>query len=243
MNPDLEGLIALQALELELQKLRRTVTTEAERRQAIQDAVEARRAALASIRERLATAQQLRRDIEKELAQVQTRLSRYQDQLMAVKTNKEYHAMQTEIAAAQAEVRKFEDRILESMVEADEVSAELKAAERDAAQAETESKAAMLALGSETKVAQDALAVTLAKREALARTLPKNTLSLFETIAHHRGTAVVEATREGHCSVCHVRMRPQVFQQIRRNESVLQCDSCQRILYFLPLTAPPPAAP
>lgn len=238
MHPDLERLIALQALELELQALRRTVGSEAERRQAIHDALETRRVQLAAIRDRIAHAQQVRREVEKELAQVQTRLSRYQDQLMAVKTNKEYHAMQSEIAAAQAEVRKFEDRILESMVETDEVTAELKSAERETAQAESEGKVAIQALESETKAAHDSLGVTSRKRDELAATLPKALVGMFETIAQRRGTAVAVATPDGHCSVCHVRMRPQVFQQVRRNEAVLQCDSCQRVLYYLPPTAP-----
>jgi predicted nucleic acid-binding Zn-ribbon protein len=50
---------------------------------------------------------------------------------------------------------------------------------------------------------------------------------------------VTLATRDGLCSVCHVRLRPQVFQQVRTNDAIIQCDSCQRILYYIP--PPPPA--
>ncbi len=50
--------------------------------------------------------------------------------------------------------------------------------------------------------------------------------------------AMAEA-RDGICTVCHVRLRPQVFNTVRRNEAVIQCDSCQRILYFVtPVAAP-----
>ena len=58
-------------------------------------------AAVAGVKERIAASQTARRDIEKDLAAVQARLSKYKDQLMEVKTNKEYHAMQTEITAAE----------------------------------------------------------------------------------------------------------------------------------------------
>jgi len=34
--------------------------------------------------------------------------------------------------------------------------------------------------------------------------------------------------------VCHVRLRPQVFNTVRRNDAILQCDHCNRILYFVP---------
>ena len=62
--------------------------------------------------------------IEKDLAEVQGRLNRYKDQLMAVKTNKEYHAMQSEIATAESEVQAHEDRLLERRVEADDLARE-----------------------------------------------------------------------------------------------------------------------
>ena len=47
------------------------------------------------------------------------------------------------------------------------------------------------------------------------------------------GVAVAEA-RDGICTICHVRLRPQVFNTVRRNEEIMQCDSCNRILYFVP---------
>jgi predicted nucleic acid-binding Zn-ribbon protein len=45
------------------------------------------------------------------------------------------------------------------------------------------------------------------------------------------GIAVAEA-RDGVCTICHVRLRPQVFNSIRRNDSILQCDHCNRIMFF-----------
>ena len=53
--------------------------------------------------------------------------------------------------------------------------------------------------------------------------------------------AIATATRDGLCSACHVRLRPQVFQEIRRNDQIIQCFSCNRILYYIP--PPPPVEP
>jgi len=52
-----------------------------------------------------------------------------------------------------------------------------------------------------------------------------------------KGVAISMATRDGLCSTCHVRLRPFVFQQVRQNDSIIQCESCQRVLYWVP---PPP---
>jgi predicted nucleic acid-binding Zn-ribbon protein len=78
------------------------------------------------------------------------------------------------------------------------------------------------------------------ERAALLTQIDQRLVSMFEQVARARkGIAVTMATRDGLCSLCHVRLRPQVFQQVRHNETIVQCDSCQRILYYVP--PPPPA--
>ena len=55
---------------------------------------------------------------------------------------------------------------------------------------------------------------------------------LAEKAVDH-GVAMAEA-KDGICTICHVRLRPQVFNTVLKNEAVIQCDHCQRILYFVP---------
>jgi predicted nucleic acid-binding Zn-ribbon protein len=70
------------------------------------------------------------------------------------------------------------------------------------------------------------------ERAALVSQISKGTLHTFERVLKGRqGLAVAEAA-DGLCTVCRVRLRPQVYNTIRRNDSIYQCDSCQRILYF-----------
>ncbi len=56
-----------------------------------------------------------------------------------------------------------------------------------------------------------------------------------------QGIVVAEA-KDGICTICHVRLRPQVFNEVRRNEAIIHCDSCQRILYFVAAPASQPQA-
>ena len=79
------------------------------------------------------------------------------------------------------------------------------------------------------------------ERAMTAALVSAEALALFERLAHNRrGLAMAEA-RDGLCTVCHVRLRPQVFNQARRNAGIVQCDSCTRILYFVPVA--PAASP
>ena len=43
---------------------------------------------------------------------------------------------------------------------------------------------------------------------------------------------------DGHCAECHVRLRPQHYNEVRRNDTLIQCESCMRILYFDPDAGP-----
>ena len=60
--------------------------------------------------------------------------------------------------------------------------------------------------------------------------------AIFVVDSNNEAIAVAEA-RDGVCTICHVRLRPQVFNTVRRNEEILQCDHCNRILYFVPAAA------
>ena len=78
-------------------------------------------------------------------------------------------------------------------------------------------------------------ALVSSRQDLVKRTAP-DLVALYAIVAAtRRGTAVVEV-RDGHCSACHVRLRPQNVIEIRRSERVFQCESCSRILFVPPDT-------
>jgi predicted nucleic acid-binding Zn-ribbon protein len=245
MHPDLQHLIQLQDLDLAADRARRRIAELPAAQSALDARVADKAGDVTRIKDRIAAGQAARREVEKELAVVQGRLSKYKGQLMEVKTNKEYQAMQKEMAVAEHEVRAFEDKLLEHMEQAETFAAELKTAE--AAQ-----KAEQAVVAREQKILeaergeieQELVRLTDARQDVIAKLAPE-VLALFERIAHGRcGVGVAEA-RDGLCTVCLVRLRPQVFNEVRRNDGLHQCDSCTRILYYVPAaasgTAPQPS--
>jgi hypothetical protein len=240
MSPDLEQLIELQNLESAIEESRRRIATHP---QLVADA-EARLAhakeAVEAAKQRLKASQEARREQEKDAATYQSRLSKFKDQLSAVKTNREYQAMQHEIETAQKELGVVEERVIERMVEADALTAEVKKAEQALATQQKEVASEKKTLTEELATVEAALEDATEKRSALVKSLSPHLVALFEQVARaRRGVAIAVATRDGLCSACHVRLRPQVFQEIRRNDQIIQCSSCNRILYYVP---PPPAA-
>ena len=244
MLPDLKLLIQLQDLDSAGERLRRRMADIPAPQAALDSRLAGLTEAVAGVKERVATSQASRRDIEKDLAAVQTRLSKYKGQLMEVKTNKEYHAMQTEITAAEALVRREEDRLLERMEEAETFAAELKASEAVLKSGQTEAARGRQQMETDRTATEQELEKTNAERAQAAASVSPGVLALFERVSKHRKGLAVSEARDGLCTQCHVRLRPQVYNELRRNESVMQCESCSRILFFAtPVVSAPGAAP
>lgn len=191
-------------------------------------------------KQRLKDNQEARRALEKDAAVFQGRVSKFKDQLSEVKTNREYQAIQHEIETAHRDLGAVEEKVLEKMMDADAIAADIKQAETVLSVQQKEVDAEKTALVRELSAVEALLAEASKTREALLAQTEPRLIALFEQVAHKRkGVAICSATRDGLCSVCHVRLRPQVFQLVRANDSIIQCDSCQRILYYVP---PPPQA-
>ncbi len=234
MLPDLERLIKLQEIDTKAAAAAKTMADAPGRIAALDALLQSSTAALEAASHAVADNQAARRLIERDLAGVQQRQSKYKDQLMEVKTNPEYHAMQHQIAAAAQEVDQHEEKILVNMMKADELQAEFKRAEAALKAAQTKVQSERAAIEKDAAGQTAVAAECAAKRATLLREMDdKNVIDTFERIAKVRGTAVAQATDE-RCTVCRVRLRPAVFVTVMKNDQLVQCDSCQRILYFIP---------
>src|SRR5687768_2062854 len=180
MNPDLSRLIRLQQLESAADDARRRIADHPARIQALDARLQAARDMVGGIRARLAAAAEKRRAEEKEVAGVQTRLAKYKDQLLEVKTNREYTAMLHEIETAQNDIRTREDRILEIMMESDELNAGIKKSEGELKAAEKEIAAERSVLDAEMVGLQAEIDRTTAERGKLVTDIDRQVLAIFE---------------------------------------------------------------
>ena len=232
MHADLERLIRLQAIETRTAEARKRIADAPAEIAALDAKLSAVRDAVANAKQAGADNQTGRRSIEKDLAAVQQRLSKYKEQLMEVKTNTEYHAMQHQIAAANDEVAKYEEQILVNMLDADEITARLKSVEAKLKSEESALAKERATIQAEVSTRQQELAESAAARDELIPTITRAHLELFERVFKARQGIAVATARDGHCTICHVRLRPQVYNTILRNDDIVQCDHCQRVLYY-----------
>lgn len=233
MNPDLEKLIELEKVDGEIARLRQEVAALPARVAAIEQKLNASRAQVEAARAKLKAVEAAKRRYESAIQEQQQKISKYRDQSLDVKTNEQYRALMDEIGFAEKAIRDAEDKILEGMVDAEAQEKAAKAAEADlkAETAEIEKEKAEARAITARDEAE--LKEWTAKRDALRSGIAEDVLRQFDRVSRQRGTGVAEA-RDHKCTACNVVLRPQVYNDVRSNTMIVQCSSCQRILFYDP---------
>jgi uncharacterized protein len=204
------------------------------------------RGAVASAKEAHVNALKERKKFELDVDQWKERARKYRDQSGAVKTNEAYKALQHEIANAEAEVAKAEDRQLELMMGSEEIDGRLRHADADLKEAEASVAADRKEIEVQYGAKKKEIAAAQAEREKAVAPIPADMVILYDRIAkRHEGHALAQV-KDGQCKGCGLRVLPHTLQLLTQDhddEEVFRCESCGLILYSLePLTAINPDA-
>ena len=233
-NAELQGLVQLQELDLALKQLRDKVRRVPVELGALeQDLAECRRL-YESVLKNQEEGDKHRRHLESEVEISRQKLSKYKDQLMSVKTNKEYQAMLAEIANCDKEISAKEDQILERMILIDEWTEKQRAAKKELDAREKEISAKRQELEAFRIQSESEMGQLEGQRSVLRQRLSSELVELYERIATARHGVAVAPALDQSCQGCHVRLRPQLFNEVKTNLQIIRCESCSRILYYPP---------
>lgn len=243
MHSAIPHLIDLQHVDQQIAALRTDLDTFPRRIREADSKLNGARAAVVAAKEALVNSQKERKKFELDVEQWKDRARKYRDQSGAVKTNEAYRALQHEIANAEAEVAKAEDRQLDVMMLVEEAERRVKSAEASLKEAEREIAAERKEIEARQAEKKKLLEIALAGRESAVALVPEDLRELYTRVGkRHNGTALAEVRTE-QCRGCGMRVLPHIIQALRQeaNEEVYRCESCGLILYTLePVTAPNP---
>jgi len=233
MLPDIENLIALQAADREILRLKDEIASLPKRVAVIEQKLAGTKAGLEKAREAVKADDANRRKYEAAIKDLQQKISKYRDQSLDVKTNEQYKALLHEIQFAEQDIRINEDKILELMVNAEVREKAVKAAEADLKAETAEIEKEKVAARERTAEDEKQLAEWTGKRQAARSGVNVDLLRQYDRVAQHRGSGLSEA-RNHKCMACQVMLRPQTYNEVRSGTLLVSCDSCQRILYYDP---------
>ncbi|MFQ5670596.1 MAG: zinc ribbon domain-containing protein [Acidobacteriota bacterium] len=233
MNADLEALIRLQETNDHIRTLTTRIETEIPRHIAeleselrgVRDRVEAGEAAIQE-------AQRERARLELDLKSAEEKVNKYKVALMQVKTNDEYRAALNEIDYTNRIRSDLESRVLELMEAVENRLQEMEGLKEELRTEDAKIHADRKVLEDE----RDGLVKDRAGKQEEAnhiqKSLPDHILRTYSRIAAVRGGVALTQAINSLCGSCNMRLRPSVFQQVKRNDQVMTCDSCGRIIYY-----------
>ena len=234
MLPDIKLAVRLQDIDNRVAEVTREVSSLPKHIAEIEKKLESHERKLEADRAALTANLKDRKRLEGDIQVQQQKISKLKDQILEAKTNEQYRAFQHEIEFCEQEIRRAEDSILELMGESEPLERNVKAAEgalkQEKAQVEGEKQQAR----ERTAGDQRELDQLQAERKSIAAQISPPVLSAYERVRKlRRGIAIAEAV-DGRCSQCHMALRLQFFQDLKRGEQVMHCESCSRIMYYNP---------
>ena len=233
MHPDLKAVIEVQRLDQQVAELTVLINSLPTQIQTLQAQLDDFIHAHEERKKRLTANLKERKDLEVDIKAIQEKIAKHKDQLYQVKTNEQYRAMLKEIEGEEANCGKIEDQILEKMIEAEDIQEHVQeaAARLDGEKARV--AAEIKGLQDERQKEMDERESLQTRRKEVAAVLSAPVLALYERIRTYRTGAAVAEVRDGLCTACNVRLRPQVYNEIRTSEAVMTCENCSRILYYI----------
>ncbi len=232
MATQIELLADLQIVDQSLRAKTLEVTEGEARAAALEEGIRAQKAAATAVREEVAGLAAKQRDLEGRLTAAETKMKDRRMRITRIRNDKELGLAKREIELLKEETSTIETELVSIMEEGETASARLTGLEtelarltttRDGEAADQREKFARLAAEIERE---------RARRSELVQTVDSDLRRKYELIFSRRGGVAVVEIRGGICQGCRMRVPPQLFNEIQRNQHVILCPSCQRILFW-----------
>lgn len=234
MQKSLQNLLDLQNLDAQLREVRELLAAFPKKLADVESRVAGAKADLESSKAAQLGTIRDRKKYELDVEQWKERVRKYKDQTAQVKTNEAYKALQHEVQTAEAEIGRAEDRLLEQMVAAEEYDRRVKASEKLLKEVDEVARGQRAKIESDRATLEKESAGLDAQRAQLVAGIPENLLDHYERIARKHNGVVLAEVRDEKCSACGMRIRPHVFQEMRRGtDEMFHCETCTRILYYV----------
>jgi predicted nucleic acid-binding Zn-ribbon protein len=235
MLPDIQHAIRLQILDDRVSTLTKEIAALPKHIAEIEKKLEGHRRRLELDKAALLANQKERKRLEGEILTHDQKISKLKSQMMEAKNNDQYRAFQKEIEFAGEEIRKAEDRILELMGEAEPLDKNVKAAESALSDEKKHVEAEKAGARERTAADQKEIDTLKSERSGIVVQMTPAVASNYDRIRKGRaGVGITEAVA-GRCGRCNIVLRPQFYQDLKKGETIMTCESCGRILYFNPV--------
>jgi len=231
LGNQIELLVNLQVVDQQLRERTDAIETLRQGLAQVEREVETQRQLLDGVRAERAELESRRRELQGVLDDEESKMKDRRMRLNRIRNEKEASAVRREIEVGKEGNQKIEEDLIVVYEALDGVTTRETDAQRDYDALEAKRVAQQAKVDEEVATLSAGLDEARAHRNELAAAIDSDLRRRYETIfTRRRGLAVVEV-RGGTCQGCHMRVAPQLFNEIQRNQRVIVCPNCHRILY------------
>jgi uncharacterized protein len=232
MQDDIELLLKLQVIDYDLGELERSKEYLPDMMNNLNREIEEAQGRLDTAQTSLEEAKIAQKNLEVEIKSKEAELQKYQQQMMTIKTNKEYDALVAEIDAVKSEIAERERRLLETMEKSETLEKEIPELNERVGQVEENNKRQLTILQEKIDSIGDTVSDKKSERQTIVKEIPRRTISVYERVRKGKGGSAVVAVKGRACSACHKALTPKLVQEIRRGDRIYTCENCGRVLYW-----------
>ena len=234
MSSQIELLVRVQQIDQIVREKTSTVEESEGRVAALEVALKAQTDNATALRQELEGATVRQRDLEGRLAAIEAKLRDRRMRITRIRNEKELGLAKREVDLLKEEQSTVETTLLQVMEEVQSVGAKLAGVESEIASLTQKMASEATELREMIVQLRRELEGERVRREKLVVDLDADLRRRYEMIFSRRGGLAVVEVREGTCLGCHMHIPPQLANLIQRNEQVILCPNCQRMLFLRP---------
>jgi hypothetical protein len=183
-------------------------------------------------KEGLEKLQKDRRKREKDLEEEVDRVKKAEARVLEIKTNKEYQAVLKEIDNAKKLNRQREEEILDILEKLEESQKQITRGEKELEEKRKEKERQVTDLRQKESSFEQEMAGKVQQKEQKEKEIPPELLSRYRMLAEKRQGIAVARVVQGVCQACHMNLRPQLYIDLQKQDSLILCPNCSRMLFW-----------
>lgn len=232
LRDHLPKLIALQTVDIKLQEMERLKDEIPQRIALLEETLRKEEAKVLAERNELEQLIKERRRREKELDEEVEKIKKTEARIFEIKTNKEYQAVLKEIEANKKLNHQREEEILEILEKIEVLQKNLLRDEQELETRRKDGQRQIQALKEQAATFDQEMAQERKRRDEKEREIPSDLLSKYNFLLGKRHGVAVARVSSGVCQACYMNLRPQLFIELQKQETLIFCPNCNRILFF-----------
>lgn len=182
--------------------------------------------------ERLDSLKKERRSLETEVEDLDGKISKSNEKLSNIKSNKEYSAALKEIEGLKKQKNRIEDELLQQMEELEQLTQRCKNNQDRLNELRQTFERDKEAVQKELTQLDKELKKQERKRTTIAKKTDPELLSRYRLVREHIGPSAISPVIDGVCQSCHMGIPPQMFNELMKCLELTSCPHCNRIIYW-----------